>query len=394
VRLLDAQTHKILAESRPPRNDTARRYEWNLTEHAGKQGYVELADDDTANAYAWLAVGRFSVEALNPSATPRKQQLAAEIIGTLKLNAFRPHLASLVASPQTDDAARAAIGQALVALAPDSRAAALVAVLNDPAVPAELRPRMGYAITVRSDSEYLDNLREVMKRIPMRLQATLADTLAGDAAGADALVVLAESGHAAPRLLLLPNVKNKLAALKNAEIDSRVSAITAKLPPADAVADALIVERRRNFARATTSLERGEAVFTRHCAACHQLAGKGAVIGPQLDGIGNRGLDRLLEDVLDPNRNVDVAFRTTTLRTTDGRVLSGLVRREENQQLVLAGADGKEYSIAKSDIEEQQKTPLSLMPANVGEIVPADEFFDLVAFLLNQRATQEAQPSP
>jgi putative heme-binding domain-containing protein len=388
VRLRDAKTHEILAESRPPRNDTARPYEWNLTEHAGKQGYVELADGDTANAYAWLAVGRFSHTPLNPSLQAGRQVQAAEIIGKLKLASFRAHLAMLIAGPATDGAARAAIGQALVALEPDSRAAALVAVLNDAAIPAELRPRMGYAITVRSDSEYLDNLREAMKRIPTRLQATLADTLAGDAAGAAALLALAESGHAAPRLLLLPNVSSKLGALKSAELDQRVSAITSKLPPASATLDALIVDRRRDFAKAATNLERGQAVFTKHCAACHQLEGKGAIVGPQLDGIGNRGLDRLLEDLLDPNRNVDVAFRTTTLRTTDGRVLSGLVRREEDQQLVLADANGKEFAVAKSEIDEQQKTGLSLMPANVGEVVSPGEFADLVAYLLGQRPTK------
>ena len=78
-----------------------------------KQGYVELIDGDTANAYAWLAVGRFSLAALNPSDAAKKQQLAAEIIGKLKLAALRPQLATLVAAPNTDGAARAAIGQAL-----------------------------------------------------------------------------------------------------------------------------------------------------------------------------------------------------------------------------------------------------------------------------------------
>ena len=87
VRLRDATTHAILAESRPPRDDTAQRFEWDLKEQAGKQGYVELIDGDTANAYAWLAVGRFSLTALNPSDTAKKQQLAAEIVGKLKLTA-------------------------------------------------------------------------------------------------------------------------------------------------------------------------------------------------------------------------------------------------------------------------------------------------------------------
>ena len=41
--------------------------------------------------------------------------------------------------------------------------------------------------------------------------------------------------------------------------------------------------------------------------------GKGNRIAPQLDGIGSRGLERLLEDTLDPRRIVDQAFRTSVL---------------------------------------------------------------------------------
>src|SRR5436190_2629749 len=217
-------------------------------------------------------------------------------------------------------------------------------------VPDELRPKIGRAIAERGDQSLLEALREVLKRVPMRLQTTIAETLVGDRAGADALLSIIESGQAAPRLLLAPNVSSKLGTLKNADLDKRATAIIAKLPPADAILDALIIERRRAFARATTNIDRGQAAFAKHCAACHQIAGKGATIGPQLDGIGNRGLDRLLEDTLDPNRNVDVAFRTTTLRLADGRVLSGLVRRDEDQLLVLADAQGKEFSIAKNEI--------------------------------------------
>ncbi len=400
VRLRDATTHAVLAESRPPRNDMARRVEWDLSKIAATsgrangdsattgRGYVELIDGDTADAYAWLAVGRFSLAALNASDTARKQQLAAEIIGKLKLNELRPKLAELVAATSTDGAARVAMGLALVSLDPDSRALALVAALNDPAIPLERRTQMGTAIAVDADSEYLDNLREVMKLAASRLQSQVADTLAGDAAGADALLTLVESGHASPRLLLAPGVSSKLATLKSEALDKRVTAITAKLPPASEALDKLITERIATFGKATPSLDKGLAVFTKHCAACHQIAGKGAVVGPQLDGIGGRGLARIVEDVLDPNRNVDVAFRTTTIRLADGRVVSGLVRRAEGAQIVLADNQGKEFSIAKDEIDQEAKTSLSLMPANVPEIVPADEFHDLVAYLLSQRAAK------
>ena len=74
---------------------------------------------------------------------------------------------------------------------------------------------------------------------------------------------------------------------------------------------------------------------------------------------------------------------------TDGRVLSGLIRREEGSQLIVADNQGKELAVAKSDIDEQQKTALSLMPANVGEIATAAEFYDLLGFLLSKRAEKK-----
>jgi putative heme-binding domain-containing protein len=291
----------------------------------------------------------------------------------------------LVVDAKTESGSRTAIAQALLAFDPDARCATLAAALADPLTADELRPKIGRAIAERESGLLLDALREVLKRAPLRLQTTLAQTLAGDAAGADALLALIESGHAAPRLLRVPNVSTKLGALKNDDLDKRAVAITSKLPPADAILDALITDRRRAFAQAKTDAERGRAVYEKHCAACHKIGERGSLVGPQLDGIGNRGLDRLLEDTLDPNRNVDVAFRTTTLRLADGRVVGGLIRREEGGQLVLADAQGKEFSIATAEIEEQQTTGLSLMPANVGEITTPSEFADLVAYLLQQR---------
>ncbi len=67
------------------------------------------------------------------------------------------------------------------------------------------------------------------------------------------------------------------------------------------------------------------------------------------DGVGIRGLDRLLEDVLDPNRNVDRTLPGLTLRwsSRDGRVLTGLKRREEGDLLVFADGKGRKFKVAR-----------------------------------------------
>ena len=96
-----------------------------------------------------------------------------------------------------------------------------------------------------------------------------------------------------------------------------------------------------------------------------------------------------MEDILDPNRNVDGAVRTTTLVLNDGDVLSGLLRREEGELVIYAEASGKEQSVPKKNIKERHPSELSLMPDNFAEVIPANEFNELIAFLLTKIATKK-----
>ena len=90
--------------------------------------------------------------------------------------------------------------------------------------------------------------------------------------------------------------------------------------------------------------------------------------------------------MLDPNRNVDAAFRATVLNLADGRTLTGLLVREEGQVLVLADAAGKEVRVPQTDVEKRTASPLSPMPANFDTVVPEADFHHLLAYLLEQRA--------
>ena len=130
------------------------------------------------------------------------------------------------------------------------------------------------------------------------------------------------------------------------------------------------------------SIDRGRAVFEKACAVCHQLDGKGAIVGPQLDGVGNRGLERIIEDVLDPSRNIDPAFRPSLVTLKDDNSVTGLLRREEGEVLVFVDSLGKEVSVPKKEIAERRESQLSLMPSNFAEALPVEGFYDLMAFLL------------
>ncbi len=219
---------------------------------------------------------------------------------------------------------------------------------------------------------------------PARLQTSIAVGMAGGPGG-NTLLQAIEAGKASPRLLQDQAVVVRLQSAKIVNVKDRLKKLTQGLPPADQKVQELLSKRRDAFASFKTDVEIGQKIFQKQCASCHQIANQGAKIGPQLDGIGVRGLERLLEDVLDPNRNVDQAFRTTLITTKAGQTVTGLFLREEGQLVILADAQGKEVRIEKKSIEERTFSPLSPMPGNVAELVSEPEFHHLLAYLLSQR---------
>ena len=148
--------------------------------------------------------------------------------------------------------------------------------------------------------------------------------------------------------------------------------------------DALIASRVKAFGAAKPDASKGALVFTANCALCHQVKGQGGTIGPQLDGIGNRGIERLSEDVLDPNRNVDAHFQLHTMKLLDNSELTGFVRGEVGQVYIIVDPAGQERRVSKNELKEDKTTGMSLMPPVFGQTLPEADFFDLMSFLLTK----------
>jgi putative heme-binding domain-containing protein len=163
---------------------------------------------------------------------------------------------------------------------------------------------------------------------------------------------------------------------------SRTPAPPAVSPAERARLDALIRARTTGFAQARPDPARGATVFTAACAGCHRLQGQGGWIGPQLDGIGTRGVERLCEDILDPSRNVDAHFLLRRFRLRDGSTLEGFVRGEAGAVWLVTDAEGREHRLNKEDVAEDTLTAASPMPAGFGELLPEPDFYALLAWLL------------
>ncbi|MBL9122504.1 MAG: ThuA domain-containing protein [Planctomycetaceae bacterium] len=119
------------------------------------------------------------------------------------------------------------------------------------------------------------------------------------------------------------------------------------------------------------------------CVKCHAITLEQVVAGgPSLAGAKARfTVPHLVESILAPSRQVAPVFRASTIVTSDGRIHTGLVLTEDQQQLELLLADATRKPIAKNAIDERELQPTSPMPN--GLIKTPDELRDLLAYLLS-----------
>jgi putative heme-binding domain-containing protein len=337
---------------------------------------------------AWAADVLARALAGGAAKSQQRLQAVADLATALKLKEAAPALAAIVNDPKADSNIRVVAIKSVLAL--DAKNAPAVAgLVADARQPAALREAAAKALSDVNTDEARQSLLKPIGTAPHALATKLAVALAGRPEGAATLMEAFERNTLTPRLLLEPTVKDKLAAAKIKDLDAKVANLTKTLAPASAQLDELIAAKRKAFDARKADVEKGKAVFAKSCAICHQIDGQGAVVGPQLDGIGSRGLDRILEDVIDPNRNVDPNFRYSNVTLNDGDVVSGLVRGEAGQTILLVDATGKENPIPKSDVKSVDVSKLSLMPTGFGEIIAPDDFNNLLAYLLSRSTAKQ-----
>jgi putative membrane-bound dehydrogenase-like protein len=136
--------------------------------------------------------------------------------------------------------------------------------------------------------------------------------------------------------------------------------------------------------------QRGRTLFfdveKSQCLKCHRLGEQGERIGPELTGVGGRfSRIYIVESILEPSRTIAPSFASLLLVLKNGKTLTGVKVGETDTTLTLADNQGRKHSLAKTDIEEQQPSPVSSMPEGLEKRFTQDEFVDLIAFLMSQK---------
>ncbi|SHG50797.1 putative membrane-bound dehydrogenase domain-containing protein [Fodinibius roseus] len=128
--------------------------------------------------------------------------------------------------------------------------------------------------------------------------------------------------------------------------------------------------------------ERGQEVFERSCAMCHQIDGEGGVnFGPDLASVRTRSPEELLVDILMPGEAIAAGYEQYRIERQDGSTLQGAIASETSQSVTLRDMGGQETTVPRSDIEQMEAVGGSVMPTGLERQISEEEMNDLIAYI-------------
>lgn len=125
---------------------------------------------------------------------------------------------------------------------------------------------------------------------------------------------------------------------------------------------------------------RGRVVYERICAQCHTLFDVGGTVGPDLTGSARSDLDYILQNMVDPNAVIPNEYRTSTIELKDDRVITGIVKSQDQSALTVATAN-ETLVLPRKDIADIFQSELSMMPEGLLDTLTDQEVRDLIYYL-------------
>jgi len=356
---------RILADS----NDAAVQLDVLRGMHEALQGRRNVAAPE-----GWSAVYRKLAESKNAEIREKVLQLSVLFGDPQALAALR----KTAADPKADTTARRNALQTLIEKRPPDLLPLLRQLVTDRALRGSaLRGLASYsdAATPALILEHYAGFTEAEK-------SDAIATLASRPAYALALLDAMEKGRVRRRDLSAFTVR-QLLAFKDKKLSDRLTKVWGSIRPPSAEKATLLVKYKAMVpADALKKADRkhGRSLFARTCANCHTLFGEGGKIGPDLTGSQRANPEYLLSKLLDPSAVVARDYQMTVLTMKSGRTISGLVKEESDKTLTMQ-TQNEVVRLPKSDIEERQRSPQSMMPDGLLTPLRPAEVRDLIGYV-------------
>ena len=232
--------------------------------------------------------------------------------------------------------------------------------------PEQAIPALARVLEVGSTTEKQKALDVLATATRPEADAVLAQVLDKQAAQPDPAIAL--------------ELMNATAQRPSPAIQEKVARLVALKPKSGPIVDYLMALEGGDADRGRKIYRDNAAVY---CVRCHKVNNEGGEVGPELSDIGKKHpREYLLESIVAPNQTIAQGFESVVVAKTDGQVVAGVLKSEDDKTLRLMTAEAKLIEIPKSDIEERKRGE-SAMPAELHKKLSTAEIRDLVEFLAN-----------
>jgi putative membrane-bound dehydrogenase-like protein len=129
----------------------------------------------------------------------------------------------------------------------------------------------------------------------------------------------------------------------------------------------------------------GKGFFVKLCSSCHRADSVGYEVGPNLIAFRYRGPEAVLQNVLDPNREVNPMYLSYNVMTDDETTVSGMIESESIEVVNLTRGGEYRDAILRSKIAEMKSSRVSIMPEGFENQLDQQAMADLLAYLMQLR---------
>ena len=337
---------------------------------------VALAGQSVNAPDAWAALQAEIAKDNNPKLTALANKIAVSFRDPA---ALKRAIGTLLSTKFTEEQRAEAARQLAALKVPEAVPVLLSALTADKS---ELvRAEVVRALAAYDHPKIVPALLDNWKDFPKALRPEVVNTLATRKEWAKALLQ-AMADKKLDRAEVTDNVITRIQAFNDKELNASIEKVWGRTRTTPAELAKLIDKTRDSLYEAPASFERGKKVFETNCAKCHKFDGKGAEVGPALDGAG-RDIEYILGNVLDPNRVIGAPYFVRTARLLDDTVFSGVLAEEDDTFITLKLENAVLKKIKKADLAEPVRVAeKSLMPEGLGYNMTAQDFRDLVRYLM------------
>lgn len=288
--------------------------------------------------------------------------------------------------PSLDGGLRKQMLQAVVQMKPSIASEALMQTLSalkdgKPSEPSfrDVSLEIGIARATEGD---IALLVATLPSLKSDMQAAIAERMCQRKDSAKALLEQLVQGTIRKELLS-PNRVRLLASDANAEVRAAVAKVWGQVNTEGTQEREAVIENVANQLRwdARGDAVRGWLVYDRICGQCHVMHNRGNEVGPNITANGRGSYEQLLVSVFNPSLVIGDAYKSVTLRTVDGTVVTGLLVQRDDKRTIIKVQGNKLETIPAEEIEEFKQDKKSLMPEGIENQMNSQELADLFALL-------------